>query len=217
MTHLTPSIGRSVESIMKKAGIDFTWLDPEGGLCCGRPMFTAGRIAEAKAIVANMEKLILDSGCDTLLVSCPICYKMFREKYNLPGVEVVNYIPFINDLINSGRIKVEKSDICYVYHDPCELGRGSGIYEEPRKLLRTSCYLVEAAKNREESVCCSGSLGSLTLGFADRKELTEAALHNLTSDIPDAIATACPLCRSTFRRYSDIPVSDIAEVIDSRT
>ena len=133
------------------------------------------------------------------------------------GIEVVHHSVYLYNLVQSGRLKPTRSDIHYVYHDPCELGRGCGIYEEPRKLLRTSAYLVEAAKNREESVCCSGSLGSLTLGFGDRKELTESALRNLTSDIPDAIATACPLCRSTFRRYSDIPVSDIAEVIDSRT
>ena len=216
MTHLTPSIGRSVESIMKKAGIDFTWLDPEGGLCCGRPMFTAGRIAEAKAIVANMEKLILDSGCDTLLVSCPICYKMFREKYNLPGVEVVNYIPFINNLINSGRIKVEKSDICYVYHDPCELGRGCGMYDEPRKLLGRSAGIAEAQQNREESICCGGSLGSLSLDFAQRENMTKAALQNLYTSNADAIATACPLCQATFARYADRPVKDIAEIVNNQ-
>ena len=34
--------------------------------------------------------------------------------------------------------------------------------------------------------------------------------------LADAIATACPLCFSTFRRYSERPVRDIAEVIDAQ-
>ena len=219
MTQLTPGISKAVESLLKKAGVDYTFLDRDGGLCCGRPLMTAGRIKEARELIQKNREIILASECRTLLLSCPICYRIFKEEYDLEkeGIEVIHHSVYLHNLVNNGRLRPSRSDIHYVYHDPCDLGRGSGIYEEPRKLLRTSCYLVEAAKNREESVCCSGSLGSLTLGFADRKELTEASLRNLTSDIPDAIATACPLCRSTFRRYADIPVSDIAEVIDSRT
>ena len=217
MTQLTPGISRAVESLLKKAGVEYAFIDREGGLCCGRPLMMSGRIKEARELMQKTKESILASGCKTLLLSCPICYRVFKEEYELEGIEVIHHSVYFYNLVKEGRLNPTRSDIHFVYHDPCELGRGSGIYEEPRKLLRTSCYLVEAAKNREESVCCSGSLGSLTLGFADRKELTEAALRNLTSDIPDAIATACPLCRSTFRRYSDIPVSDIAEVIDSRT
>ena len=219
MTQLTPGISKAVESLLKKAGVDYTFIDREGGLCCGRPLMMAGRIKEARELMEKTREIILASECRTLLLSCPICYRIFKDEYDLEkeGIEVIHHSVYLYNLVQGGRLKPSRSDIHFVYHDPCELGRGSGIYEEPRKLLRTSAYLVEAAKNREESVCCSGSLGSLSLGFADRKELTEAALRNLTSDIPDAIATACPLCRSTFRRYSDIPVSDIAEVIDSRT
>ena len=43
--------------------------------------------------------------------------------------------------------------------------------------------------------------------------MTENALNNLTAASPDAIVTACPLCRSTFSRYADIPVKDIAEIV----
>ena len=68
-----------------------------------------------------------------------------------------------------------------------------------------------------KALCCGGSLGSLTLGFDKRKALTDNALKNLTSNSPDEIITACPLCRSTFYRYSDRPVKDIAELVDEKT
>ncbi len=64
------------------------------------------------------------------------------------------------------------------------------------------------------SICCGGSLGSLTLNFQQREDLTRNALKNLCADVPDIIVTACPLCRSTLRRYADRPVLDIAEVVD---
>ena len=214
MSQLTPKIGRSVVSVMKKAGVEVNWMDRDGGLCCGRPMLTAGRSEEAMAMVRKNEKLILDSGAETLVVSCPICYRMFNENYDLPGVRVVHYSVYFDELVKSGRLRLAKSDICYVYHDPCELGRGCGIYDEPRRLIGQAAYISEAAKNRKESVCCGGSLGSLSLSFRQREKITRASLENLCAAPSDAIATACPLCQATLSRYSDRPVRDIAEIID---
>jgi len=44
MSQLTPTIGRSVVSILQKAGVAYEWMDRDGGLCCGRPLHTAGRL-----------------------------------------------------------------------------------------------------------------------------------------------------------------------------
>ena len=121
---------------------------------------------------------------------------------------------YFDELISTGALKVEKGDIRYVFHDPCELGRGSGIYEQPRQILGRAGYLVESEPNRAESICCGGSLGSLTLGFAQREDMTRNALKHLTEGGPDAIATACPLCLATFSRYADRPVQDLAEILD---
>ena len=217
MSQLTPAIGRSMESIMRKAGVDFTWMDRDGGLCCGRPMLTAGRIREARQIIARNEGIILGSGADTLVVSCPICYRVFSEEYKIPGVRLVHYSIYIQELIDAGRLDITKSAVCYVYHDPCELGRGCGIYDEPRRLLGQSAGIAEAGKNREQSVCCGGSLGSLTLSFKQREKITQAALENLYESRADAIATACPLCTATFGRYSDRPVKDLAQIVDEQS
>lgn len=217
MSQLTPKIGRSMESIFKKAHVDYVWMDREGGLCCGRPLLTAGRFDEAAQIMHKNEEIIMASGADTLVVSCPICYKMFTEEYKLPGVRVVHYSQYFNELVKQKQIKLEKSDLCYVYHDPCELGRGCGIYDEPRKLIGQSACISEADKCRNESICCGGSLGSLTLSFAQREEMTRAALENLYTSKADAIATACPLCMATFSRYADRPVRDLAEIVDEQS
>ena len=215
MSKLVPSIGKSMESIFRSAGIDFNWMDREGGMCCGRPMYMTGRVKEADQIVQKNEAAILAHGAKTLVVSCAICYRMFKEKYNLLGIRVVHYIEYIEDLFAAGLLNIDRSDICYVYHDPCELGRGFGIYEEPRLLLGKIAGIAEAEKNRGESVCCGGSLGSLSLGFSKREKITKASLKNLYTSNADAIATACPLCQTTLARYADRPVWDIAEIVES--
>ena len=217
MTALTPVISKSTQSVLQKAGIKFEMMDKDGGICCGRPMLMAGRKEQAEEMVAKNTAIIKASGADTLLLSCPICYKIFKEKYHLEGIEVIHHTEFFDRLINEGRLSIKGSDTRFVYHDPCELGRGCGVYEEPRRVIGRAGVLVEADKNGKESICCGGSLGSLTLSFERRKALTENALNNLTVASPDVIATACPLCRSTFNRYSDRPVKDIAEIIDEAT
>lgn len=214
MTSLTSGIAESMTNILKKADADYRIMDEDGGICCGRPMLMAGRIEQAKQMVEKNTELIRQSGADILLLSCPICYKIFKEKYSLDGIEILHHTEYIDRLISSGRLQVKQKNIRYAYHDPCELGRGCNVYDEPRRVVSSAGELVEGAKHSKEAICCGGSLGSLTLGFDKRKALTENAINNLTAGSPDAIVTACPLCRSTFSRYSPVPVKDIAEIID---
>ena len=217
MTALTPSIRKAMESLLIKAGVEYELMDKDGGICCGRPMWMAGRLDQARQMVEKNTEIIMKSGADTLLLTCPICYRIFKERYRLEGIRIVHHTEFIDSLISDGRLKVTRDTRKYVFHDPCELGRGSGIYEQPRNVLLRAGALVEAARNRKESICCGGSVGSLSLGFEKRRAMTENALSNLTSASPDVIVTACPLCLNTFSRYADRKVEDIAETIDRNT
>lgn len=217
MTGLTPGIRKSMEEILKKADIDYEMMDRDGGICCGRPMLMTGRIEPAMQMVKKNTNIIRASGATTLLLSCPICYKIFKEQYKLEGIEIIHHTEFIDRLIAQGRLKISATDRKYVYHDPCELGRGCNVYEQPRKVIAAIGELTEAGKNRKESICCGGSLGSISLGFDQRRLMTENALDNLTANDPETIVTACPLCKTTFARYADRPVLDIAEIVDSST
>jgi Fe-S oxidoreductase len=214
MTALTPAISRAMESVFRKAGVDYAFMDKDGGLCCGRPILMAGRFDQARQIIRKNKEIIKASGASTLVLSCPICYKVFREHYKLEGIRVVHHTEYMLELVKSGRLSPDAGSDVLVFHDPCELGRGSGIYEQPRELLRHTGELVEAEQNRDMSICCGGSLGSLTLGFDKREDLTRNALRNLKAGNPETIVTACPLCKTTFAMYSDVPVEDIAETVN---
>ncbi|MBR6211478.1 MAG: (Fe-S)-binding protein [Bacteroidales bacterium] len=217
MTALTPAVSRAMESVFRKAGVDYAFMDKDGGLCCGRPVLMAGRFDQARQLIQKNKEIIKASGASTLVLSCPICYKIFREHYKLEGIRVVHHTQYMLELVQAGKLTVEAGTGTMAYHDPCELGRGCGVYEQPRELLRKTGSLVEATQNRDLSICCGGSLGSLTLGFDKREDMTRNALDNLTADDPDTIVTACPLCKSTFARYADRPVEDIAETVDKHS
>lgn len=212
MTHLTPSIKRAMTRILVTAGEDYSMMDEDGGICCGRPMLTAGRKDAARLMMDKNTEIIKSSGASVLLLSCPICYKIFKQDYHLEDIEVLHHSEYIDRLIGEKKIEITGSALKYAYHDPCELGRGCGIYKEPRNIVAAAGILVEGTKNGVESICCGGSLGSLSLGEEQRRRLTENALDGLTVTSPDALVTACPLCKHTFNRYSAVPVLDIAEL-----
>lgn len=213
MSSLTPVISRSVQQVLKAAGVDYELMDKDGSICCGRPLMLSGRQEEARRLIEKNRQLIEESGARILLVSCAICYRIFKEQYDLIGVEVMHYTEYFNRLIKEGRLRVRNGHQTLVYHDPCDLGRGCGIYDAPRQALQAVGQLVPAAKEREESICCGGSVGSLTLRYEDREPITRGALDNLTANNPEQIVTACPLCLKTFGRYAPVPVADFAEVL----
>ena len=115
-----------------------------------------------------------------------------------------------------GKLKVGKNNTNYVYHDPCELGRAFGVYDEPREVINSIGNLRKAKSEKELSVCCGGSLGSFNLTQQERDEITVNSVDDLMYNHPDEIVTACPLCLKTFARKSPVAVKDIAEVVASQ-
>lgn len=215
MTHLTPRIIKSVEKVFKSAGVNYIFADRDGGICCGRPLMLAGKTNAAYETISANRRMILGSGCRTLVLSCPICYKIFKDEYALDGIEVLHYTQFIKRLVDEGKLKLTAGDERIVYHDPCELGRGCGVYKEPREVLAQAGTLVKATKEGDESICCGGSLGSLTLDSRDRAKITESSVGNLLVNNPQTIVTACPLCLKTFSESvpETVKVQDFAETV----
>lgn len=212
MTHLTPGIKNSMIKIFRAAGEKYLFMDSDGGVCCGRPMMLVGQEKEARELINFNSEIIWKSGAHTLVTSCPICYKVFQESYYL-GVEVLHHSQYIKRLIDEGSVRMNYSNKTIAYHDPCELGRGSGVYEEPRQVLSYIAKLQKTGYKREDSLCCGGSLGSLKIVQSVRKSIASDVASKLTRGNPDILATACPLCKKTLSAVTGIRVADIAEIV----
>ncbi|MFN8211881.1 MAG: (Fe-S)-binding protein [Bacteroidales bacterium] len=212
MTHLTPGISKSMLKILKAARENFLFMDSDGGVCCGRPLMLSGQEKEARELINHNSEIIWRSGAHTLVTSCPICYKVFRESYYL-GVEVLHHSQYINRLIEEGSIRMNYSSSKVAYHDPCELGRGSGIYDEPRRVIEHIAHLQETSNDGKNSQCCGGSLGNLKIDSSGRRKIAVDAARNLTSGNPDVLATSCPMCKKTLSMATETRVADIAELV----
>jgi Fe-S oxidoreductase len=211
MSHLTPGIKNSMIKILNASGLNYSFIDEGGGICCGRPMMLAGLDKEARELINLNSQLIWKTGAKTLVTSCPICYKVFKESYYL-DVEVLHHSQFINNLISEKAVKFNFLRKRVVYHAPCELGRGSGVYDEPKDVLRHIARLEKSKYEDQNSLCCGGSLGNLKINSPDRIKIAKHAVAELTKSDPDILATACPLCKKTFSASTTTRVADIAEI-----
>ena len=216
MTHLTPTIKRSMLEIFRVSGTDYEFLDSGGSICCGRPLMLAGKEVQARQLMeSNLQRIRL-SGCKTLVTSCPICFKVFKEDYGL-DIEVLHHSQFILRLYKSGKLMLKGTQNRYAYHDPCELGRGSGIYKEPRALIKTVAELVEGADSGADALCCGGSLGNTQISDGKRIKVMDETILSLMDGNPGGIITACPLCKKTLQRRSPVEVIDLSEMIARST
>lgn len=212
MTHLTPAIRTSMLKILDASGMKYSFIDENGGVCCGRPLMLAGKDREARELINFNSELIRKTGARYLVTSCPICFKVFRESYYL-DLEIVHHTQFIKMLIDEGNVKLSFQHRRVVYHTPCDLGRGSGVFEEPMEVLKHVAILEHSRYEGENSLCCGGSLGNLKINSSDKRKIAIDAASELTKGYPDILATACPLCKKTFASATGTKVADIAEIV----
>lgn len=214
MSHLTPSITDSMRKIFESASQPYLFLDEEQNICCGKPLKQQGFLEQAKTLKKKNTSLINHYQAEILVTSCPICYNSFKQDYNLK-IKVVHHTEYIESLIDSGRISIDKSAMNFVYHDPCEISRGYNIYNAPRNILKLTGTLDCHDAEKEKTLCCGGSLANTILTPEQFGKVRDEALETLTNSNPDAVITSCPLCKKSFQKgkTKNIKILDIAEIV----
>ena len=214
MTLLTPNTLSSMQKIFDAARENVWWADKEGGVCCGRPLKLTGEVDSAQKMIDYNKALFAKHNITTLVTSCPICLRVLREEYDLKGIEVLHHSEYILRLMHQGRLQVGYSaEQRFTYHDPCELGRGSGIYDQPRAVIETIGELLEPAHNRKNALCCGSSLANTAINDKQQLTIAQGVTEELDATGADTIVTACPLCKKAITRSSSKRVADLSEIV----
>ncbi len=214
MTLLTPKTLSSMQRIFEAAHESVWWADKDGGVCCGRPLKLSGEVDSAQKMIDYNRALFEKHQIKTLVTSCPICLKVFREEYNLEGIEVLHHSEYILRLMKQGRLKVRyMRGSTFTYHDPCELGRGSGIYDQPRAVIEAVGELLEPAHNRKNALCCGSSVANTAINDGQQLTIASAVASELEATGAETIVTACPLCKKAITRGTHQQVADLSEIV----
>ncbi len=200
----TFSIPRSIVQLLDQADIDFTLLGDQEW-CCGFPLLSSGMEEEAKKLADYNVAKIKEKKAKMLITSCPSCYHTWKHTYARLSTEAVDFeilhiSQYLLKILKEGKLSLNPLHMTVTYHDPCDLGRNSDVYEEPREVIQSvpGIQYVELEKNRAQANCCGGggNLESLDADLAASIALAKAA--EIADANVDAVISACQQCERTI-------------------
>ncbi|MGQ9508966.1 MAG: (Fe-S)-binding protein [Thermodesulfobacteriota bacterium] len=216
MAHKIP---QSFVQILNRAGVDFTLLGGEEW-CCGFPLIQAGMKDKMKKLKEHNEEMVKKVEAKSIVFTCPSCYHTWKQIYHTDA-EPLHSTQLIDRLIEEGKIVFQNDRKRVVtYHDPCDLGRNSRVFDSPRNILKRipGVKLVELENSRQLSMCCGGG-GDLEM---IDPELSAAIAKRKIEEIQrtgaEEVITACQQCVRTISGYArknkiKLKVRDITEIV----
>jgi Fe-S oxidoreductase/FAD/FMN-containing dehydrogenase len=215
---------RAFVQILHKAGVDFTIAGGEEW-CCGFPLMVAGDSESSRNLIQHNLERMKDIGAQTIVMTCPGCYQVWKKEYQeiievRHPFTVLHATEFMARLFEQKKLMAGELDMKVTYHDPCDLGRNAGLYDEPRYILGKipGLEMVELENNREYCTCC-GSGGDL---LASNKDMALAIARRKLAEIQatgaEAAVTACPSCIRAISivktaEKQKLDILDITEVV----
>jgi len=215
---MAQKIPLNMAKIMEKGKVDFTILGGEEW-CCGFPLIGAGMSERIEALMEHNMKKVTDVGAKKIVFSCPSCYHTWKNLYK-PQVEILSSSELLEQMILEKRISLKEINATVTYHDPCDLGRNSGIFDSPREILKAipGIRLIELPNNREMSVCCGGG-GNLEMVDPDLSgQVAQMKIEEIKSTGADMVVSSCQQCLRTIstrarRQKIDLVVKDITDLV----
>jgi Fe-S oxidoreductase len=177
--------------LLDRFGVNYTLIDE---VCCSGVLEDVGYTINKDLAQKNIDR-ILATGAKTVITGCPYCFRTFNNRTEYEGLRenglrVVHMTQLLKDF--EPGVKTEKR---VTYHDPCDLGRHCGIYEEPRETIRKIApNFVEMPRNRVDSLCC-GAGGGVRGAFAKNSIAMARRRVKEAEDVgAEVILTECNSC-----------------------
>ncbi|AOQ24181.1 putative iron-sulfur-binding oxidoreductase FadF [Moorella thermoacetica] len=168
-------------------------------------------------------------GCQELIMTeCGHAFRAIRwgpERWlghKLP-FPVRSIVQLMAEYLDAGRIRLDptRNSEPVTYHDPCNLGRKEGIFEEPRRVLKAAVTdFREMTPNRENNYCCGGGGGMLSLSEFGQERLAKGKvkIEQIQRTGAGIVATPCHNCvdqlNDLCRHYHlNVKVKNLVELV----
>jgi heterodisulfide reductase subunit D len=217
------SIPQALVRVLERAEVEFTTMG-EDEWCCGYPLYVAGMRDRMTELARHNVRQVRRIGAQRVIFSCPSCYYAWAHLYpdvtDISGIRLQHAAEFLVDLLTDDRIALGPVEEVVTYHDPCDLGRKSGVYDAPREVLAhiPELELREMAASGENALCCGGggdvevSDPAVSTGVAGRR------LAQVQATGARYVVSACQQCKRTLqegarRNKMRVRAIDIAELL----
>ncbi len=209
--------------ILKAAGQPFAILGKEEG-CTGDVARRTGNEYLFQALATANIEMLNTYKIKKVLTHCPHCLHTIKSEYPEFGgtFEVVHHTQFIEQLLASGKLKLEKKvDHEVAWHDSCYLGRYHNIYDAPRNIVANvpGASFKELPRNKSRSVCCGAGGGRFWMEEKIGERINVHRAKEASEATGDTVGSSCPFCLTMLRDglghlgKEDISTQDIAEIV----
>ncbi|UCE91385.1 MAG: LUD domain-containing protein [Methanobacteriota archaeon] len=221
-SYLFPESAQRAVRLMRAAGVQPGFIG-SGEPCCGSTVRKLGDVELAREKAEECFAAFAAAGATMIVTSCPGCFSMLDSHDDLKarhGLRIQHLSQWLAERIGCLQLEPVRSLGGVTYHDPCDLGRDCGVFDEPRRLVRAAVgdELLEMARSRSESACCGAGSG-IKSGFPDlASAIARRRIEHANEAGADTIVTACPWCLQNLRDSqtgaSPVPVMDLWELLD---
>jgi Fe-S oxidoreductase/anaerobic glycerol-3-phosphate dehydrogenase len=204
--------------LLASLGVPLSIVD---GVCCGGPLDVLGLEPRTENIEANREA-VRATGARVVTAACPRCAHRLARDLRLPGVKVEHTIETLERLLPGSpaldRLRDKVQGRSVTYHDPCELGRYRGLYENARRVLELAgMKLVEMQRSGPSSACCGAGGGLRSVDARLSREIARRRVEEAALTGTGTLLTECPSClhnlRTGRRRDQPIGVADVSAML----
>lgn len=194
-----------IAKILNHIGADWTFRSD--GFEASNIGYINGDIELQEKMTMQLIETTKKIGAKTLILpECGHAYSAARWEasrwYGKPlPFQVKHMTEFLADLLNSGKIKVNKIDETASFHDPCQLGRRGGVTKAPRDIVHALGYdLIEMKDHGDFGWCCGGGGGVVSNTRANPLRHKVFAMKKEHFEDTDAehFLTSCGQCRITL-------------------
>ncbi len=216
-------VSRTVARILHAAGVDFGILY-EAERNSGNDVRRAGEEGLFEMLREQNKEAFEGAEFSRIFTTDPHSLNTLRHEYDLDQ-PVSHYTEIFVELIESGRLPLQRLEGLATYHDPCYLGRYVEEYDAPRRLVEaTGLELVEMGRNRGNSFCCGAGGGRIWMDDSDLEERPSENRIREAVALGDDVRFFVVSCPKDMVMYTDavkttgheerLAVMDIAQLIE---
>jgi len=191
--------------------------------------YYSGNLSEAREIARRLHDEMFELNAEIcVLAECGHGSRSFRWEgpnylQNSYAFETITSVELISRYLKDGRIKLDKSlnKERVTLHDPCNLVRSGGIFEEQRYILEHSVSdFVEMNPYGYDNYCCGGGGGQLSMSeYGDRRlKAGELKVKQIKDTGALIVVTPCHNCVDQLMQLNqvykmNVQIKTLAEVV----
>jgi Fe-S oxidoreductase len=158
--------------------------------------------AIAERIVDEAKRLKVK---EIIITECGHAYRVMKFLYEAWAKEKLSFkirgfVELVTEFIKDGRLVLKEKNFTLpvTYHDPCQVGRNAGFYDEPRYIMnKIATDFRDMAPNKERNWCCGGGGGLVAMSELDKFRIQTGKLkvEQIKKTGAKVLVTPCENCR----------------------